>query len=147
MSGRLEKPEVQAVGDGAAGVAADARRDDRRKERRSGLSIEAKLREIGGSGRAGLDVPVVIVNLGPDGAFLRTSQTFPVGARVAMTFRLESFPLPIELEGEVRWVRSADDPGIGLQFLRISAYEKAAIGDYLNAINERVRNEIGDPAG
>ena len=101
--------------------------DHGRRARRIDLSIAAVLREITEFG--GRTLKVALANLGPEGAYIRTSAKVPIGAKVRLGFRLDSYPLEFDVEADVRWQRDGPEAGIGVQFRELARYERNAIDD------------------
>jgi uncharacterized protein (TIGR02266 family) len=73
-------------------------------------------------------------NISEGGCFLETRQPLPVHSQVTLNILL---PIPLRLsvlnvKGEVRWVsRSANRPGMGVQFSQLSYSHLEAIRDFL----------------
>ncbi len=131
--------------------------EDRRSYRRVELGIEAMLVVVdgnhaggdaegnaGGGAEAASATWVTIENLGPDGAFLKTTRSLGAGARVRVRFRLLSYPLAFDAPADVRWRRTDPEPGLGVQFTGLPAYEQAAIGDHLHAWLDERRGDTGE---
>jgi uncharacterized protein (TIGR02266 family) len=80
-----------------------------------------------------------IGNLGPDGAYVKTSKKVDQGARVRLAFKLSSHPLPLDVLATVMWMREGADGGLGLQFVDFPAYERSAIDDFCQHRLEETR--------
>jgi hypothetical protein len=59
-------------------------------------------------------------DVGLGGMFLETEEPLPVGSELSVSFRLSHAPTPVDLRAVVRW---STDEGIGVQFLRLRAYD------------------------
>ncbi len=71
-----------------------------------------------------------ITDLSGTGLFLATRRFIPLGKEVHLEFELPTGP--VEAVGEVRWVArgtKAEEPGLGIRFLRLSAASARAIDD------------------
>ncbi|MCK5808289.1 TIGR02266 family protein [bacterium] len=70
------------------------------------------------------------------GVFVATHQTYPIGSSVKIN--LDIAGTKIEVEAIVRWIKNADtfakgdvDPGMGLQFVNLTAATKGVIDAFL----------------
>lgn len=88
-------------------------------------------------------------NLSEGGLFVQTQQTLPVGTSLRLSLTLPTSTAPIELLGEVRWVRSANavrkehnnfgsveehafKSGMGIQFQDLSGDAAKAIAKFIS---------------
>ena len=66
------------------------------------------------------------------GLFVATYERLPIGTRLALSFELQDGP--VEVRGEVRWVRDADQfegwPGLGIAFTELPAEAVERIASY-----------------
>ncbi len=75
---------------------------------------------------------VTIVNLGPEGAFVRTDKLLPVQTKVNLGFKLDSYPREIDVVATILWARRGEGAhGMGMHFTRIPLFEKNVIIDYI----------------
>jgi uncharacterized protein (TIGR02266 family) len=77
-------------------------------------------------------------NISGGGVFVATYMLRPIGARVEMSVRLPGFQDPLQLRGEVRWIREpgagADVwPGMGIRFEGVSGEDEVTIRAFLAA--------------
>ncbi len=76
-------------------------------------------------------------DLSGGGVFVATHQIRPVGEHIKVLLKLPGQTEPFEILTEVRWVRgtslsvSAEDPGMGLRFLQMSARARRVIGEFI----------------
>lgn len=95
------------------------------------MEIEASLTEgSGGAKRA------AVLNLGPDGAFVRCDAKLEQGAKVLLAFDLPSHPIAFKIDAEVRWVKAGEKGGAGLQFMKLGAYDRSVLDDYCQRLVE-----------
>lgn len=88
-------------------VSSDAIRVERRQQVELGVKLvhEGKQRKE------------TLADLSPGGAFVRTWNPLPVGAKVLLSMRLPLSLLALELKGHVAWVKLAGEhPGMGVEF-------------------------------
>jgi uncharacterized protein (TIGR02266 family) len=71
------------------------------------------------------------LNLSRGGIAIRTTSPFQSGAGVRLRFRLPGSKKDINVEAQVQW--SSNRVGMGLQFVRVSAADEAAIHDFVDA--------------
>ncbi|MBI4576382.1 MAG: PilZ domain-containing protein [Planctomycetes bacterium] len=110
-------------------------RDERRRFDRLRIDLETRLRVLGPDGQGqGEAIGGVIKNLGPEGAFLLVSPPGTVEAApdralaLEMCFELGDGRDPVRALAEVRWERQTEGGrGLGVQFTRLSDFEKQAI--------------------
>lgn len=100
------------------------------------MEIPAELREAANGAKKS---EAAIGNLGPDGAFVKTSKKLEAGTRVRLAFKISSHPLPFDIEAEVRWAKDGSDGGLGVQFLNCPAYDRSAIDDFCQHRIEETR--------
>jgi uncharacterized protein (TIGR02266 family) len=76
-------------------------------------------------------------NISEGGVFVATYELKPMGEKVTMKFRLPDSEETIECEGEVRWIRVANQdtpdvsPGLGLQFVNMSPELQARVDAFI----------------
>lgn len=91
-----------------AEVPSDAIRADQRQQ------VELKVRMV----HEGLQRKELVADLSPGGAFVRSWNPLPVGAKVELSLRLPLTFSALELKGHVAWVRRAGEhPGMGIEFV------------------------------
>lgn len=84
-----------------------------RIERRQQVELNVKLLHEGKQRKE------LLADLSPGGAFVRTWNPLPVGAKVLLSMRLPLSLLALELKGHVAWVKLAGEhPGMGVEFDR-----------------------------
>lgn len=93
------------------------RTDDRRREQRVVVDLQVDFRADD------MFIYSYITDLSTLGIFLRSNAPFPVGTKLTVRFTPPGDQVPLELEGEVRWVSpfrvgalEAREPGMGVQF-------------------------------
>ena len=72
-------------------------------------------------------------NLSSGGTFVATGRALPHGTRVRLALSFPGLMEPIHVDGEVRWSRTGDEAGVGIEFLEGEGRDRLA------AIIERVR--------
>ncbi len=93
--------------------------------------------DVEGSREYLLRVPLyVTANLSRGGMFLITTNPLKEGTELNLRFSLPGARKPIEVIGEVLWVRDENDlsnlpPGMGIRFLRIDEEDIKQIGDFV----------------
>ena len=88
-------------------VSSDATRIEQRQQ------VELKVRMV----HEGRPRKELVADLSPGGAFVRSWNPLPVGAKVALSLRLPLSFSAIDLNGHVAWVRLAGEhPGMGIEF-------------------------------
>ncbi len=103
---------------------------EKRRYRRLETNLAARLKNLSEQGSD--PVEVHIVNLGPEGAFAEADQTVPSQSQVSLTFRLDSYPMEINVIAKVLWQKKGENgAGMGMQFLHIPLFEKNIIIDYI----------------
>jgi uncharacterized protein (TIGR02266 family) len=76
-------------------------------------------------------------NIGLGGVFLATPKVRAIGDRVALKFTLPGVEVPIDVESEVRWVRTppgaspSQPPGMGLRFVNLAYDLSVALQRFL----------------
>jgi hypothetical protein len=70
-------------------------------------------------------LPVRPPDISPQGMFLNTAQSFPLGTVLKISFRLPGANFRVQARGEVRYC--LEGVGVGVEFIDISAQAKAAI--------------------
>lgn len=84
-----------------------------RVERRQQVELKVKLVHEGEQRKE------MVADLSAGGAFVRSWNPLPVGAKVQLSLRLPLSLLPLELKGLVAWVKLAgDSSGMGVEFER-----------------------------
>lgn len=103
---------------------------EQRRHRRLETHIEARVSLVGGDGTD--SIPVVITNLGPEGAFVSGERVLPVQSQVSLVFQLDSYPREFDVRATILWERPTDGgKGMGMHFTRIPLFEKNVIIDYI----------------
>jgi len=103
---------------------------EKRRHRRLETNIEATIR-LADQDDAD-PIKVTITNLGPEGAFVRTETLLPIQSKVALEFKLDSYPREIDVVATILWERRAEgSQGMGMHFTRIPLFEKNVIIDYI----------------
>jgi uncharacterized protein (TIGR02266 family) len=93
-------------------VSSDATRIEQRQQ------VELKVRMV----HDGRQRKELVADLSPGGAFVRSWNPLPVGAKVQLALRLPLSLSALELKGHVAWVRLAGEhPGMGVEFERDEA--------------------------
>lgn len=88
-------------------VSSDATRIEQRQQ------VELKVRMV----HEGRPRKELVADLSPGGAFVRSWNPLPVGAKVQLALRLPLSFSALELKGHVAWVRLAGEhPGMGVEF-------------------------------
>ncbi len=75
-------------------------------------------------------------NMSEGGLFVATHQIQPIGTIVDLKFKLPMVEEPLEVKGEVRWVRPFSEdidahPGMGVRFLNLSDKQVQQIKAFL----------------
>lgn len=103
---------------------------EKRRYRRLETNLEATMKDLGNPD--GTPFPVRIVNLGPEGAFAVTETLLDSQAEISLSFRLDSYPMEINVIAKVLWRKDGgDDGGMGVCFTHIPLFEKNIIIDYI----------------
>ena len=107
---------------------------EKRRYRRLDTDIEARVKNL--SDPESEPLPVRIINLGPEGAFLRCTEEdgdlCPVQTQISLDFRIDSYPKEINVIAKVLWHKKAEaERGMGCQFVHIPLFEKNIIIDYI----------------
>jgi hypothetical protein len=111
---------------------------ERRKFRCLDLHLKAKLWD--GAERTGDSQPVLITNLGPEGAFLEMPalDLLSHDRKICLDFRIESYPTDINVTAQVLY-KKKEPSGLGIQFFDLPPFERAAIVDYIIWKNAELR--------
>ncbi len=83
-------------------------------------------------------------NISRGGTFIKTPRPLPIGSRCQFAFSLPALSAPLLLEGEVAWIRTAEeggDPGMGIRFV----FRDAAAQRELEDLVERMMAESLGP--
>ncbi len=103
---------------------------EKRRYRRLETNLDARLKNLSDPDGAGFEVR--IVNLGPEGAFVTTTEVVPVQSQVALDFKIDSYPKEINVIAKILWHKKTEDErGMGMQFVHIPLFEKNIIIDYI----------------
>ncbi|MGE0710720.1 MAG: PilZ domain-containing protein [Planctomycetota bacterium] len=103
---------------------------EKRRFRRLDTDLEARVKSLAEPGSEPMDVR--IVNLGPEGAFLKAEDLLPTQTQIALDFRIDSYPKEINVIAKILWVKKSDNQrGMGCQFVHIPLFEKNIIIDYI----------------
>jgi len=103
---------------------------EKRRYRRLDTDLEARVKNLSDPESDTLEVR--IVNLGPEGAFLSTTDLVPVQSQIALDFRIDSYPKEINVIAKVLWHKKKEgEEGLGCQFVHIPLFEKNIIIDYI----------------
>jgi hypothetical protein len=116
----------------------------KRKHPRVDMEIPAEVADIADGGRK---YDATVGNLGPEGAYVKSCAKIEQGAKVRLSFKISSHPLPIECEAEVRWARDGAGGGLGVHFLDCPPFERAAIDDFCQYRIEESRGAGGGGGG
>jgi uncharacterized protein (TIGR02266 family) len=77
-------------------------------------------------------------NISLGGLFIATYDTRPLGQKVSLHFTIPGKDEPIEVEGEIRWVREYNDmtpdiiPGMGIQFVDLEESDRMDIEAFVS---------------
>ena len=103
---------------------------EKRRYRRLDTNLEARVKNL--SDPTSDTIDVTIVNLGPEGAFIRSDELYPVQSQIALDFRIDSYPKEINVIAKVLWHKKNEgERGLGCQFVHIPLFEKNIIIDYI----------------
>lgn len=105
---------------------------EKRRYRRLDTDLEARVKSLSEPGSEPLEVR--IINLGPEGAFLKCQGEglLPVQTQIALDFRIDSYPKEINVIAKILWHKKAESElGMGCQFVHIPLFEKNIIIDYI----------------
>ena len=103
---------------------------EKRRYRRLDTDLEARVKNLTDPSSDPIDVR--IVNLGPEGAFLRCEDLFKVQSQIALDFKIDSYPKEINVIAKILWIKKAEsERGMGCQFVHIPLFEKNIIIDYI----------------
>jgi len=104
---------------------------EKRRYRRLDTDLPARVKSLSEPTGEALDVR--IINLGPEGAFLRTDgELLAVQSQVALDFKIDSYPKEINVIAKILWHKKApEERGMGCQFVHIPLFEKNIIIDYI----------------
>jgi uncharacterized protein (TIGR02266 family) len=104
------------------------RRADRRYDRRLEVEIAVD----------GTSFQTYTRNVSLGGVYLIADRPVRFGSKVKLKFVVPTQPEPIEVEGEVRWVESADagTQGIGIQFGGLRARDVWALNKFFETVVE-----------
>ncbi len=104
---------------------------EKRRYRRLDTDLEARVKSLSEPGSD--PIAVRVVNLGPEGAFLRCDgDLLAVQSQIALDFRIDSYPKEINVIAKVLWHKKAEaERGMGCQFVHIPPFEKNIIIDYI----------------
>jgi uncharacterized protein (TIGR02266 family) len=74
------------------------------------------------------------LNISLGGMFVECVRTLPIGAAVALRFKVPTQPEPIEVTGDVRWIvppgPSSEQVGIGVRFQGLRARDVWALNRF-----------------
>lgn len=75
-------------------------------------------------------------NISEGGLFVATHHAVSLGSRIDLELALPALPAPLRVQGEVRWVRTADaggdgPPGVGIRFLDLTPEAAEAIRAFI----------------
>lgn len=103
---------------------------EKRRYRRLETNLPAKMKDLSNPDSEAFDV--TIVNLGPEGAFASTSSLLNSQTEVSLSFRLDSYPMEINVIAKILWRKDgSDQDGMGMCFTHIPLFEKNIIIDYI----------------
>lgn len=111
-----------------------------RKVPRAALALRIAYRLAGGR-----ETVSVTRDIGAGGVFIETASPLPRGTEVEVEFRLPDPPFePVVAKGRVVWSRASAErhvflPGMGLQFIDISAGLQSQIAEFVKHLNETRR--------
>lgn len=81
-----------------------------------------------------------IVDLGLEGVFLESAEAIPPSAEVGIRFPLPGNAIPLSCRGRVAWRHaggSGRPPGIGIEFVAMSADDRERLREFLEAYCRR----------
>ena len=85
-------------------------------------------------------------NLSTGGTFIHTERELEVGTEVQLVLSFPGLVHPIPIDGAVRWTRSereGDEPGIGIEFVRMDDEARARLEQVIEAIARRDPTYVG----
>lgn len=100
---------------------------DKRRHHRAGVTL---LVEYEGADEFLVDYTD---NLSSGGTFVATARELPVGSGVRLALSFPGLVETIGIEGVVRWTRSGEEPGVGIEFIGTEGQKRLA------ALIERIR--------
>lgn len=100
---------------------------DKRRHHRAGVTL---LVEYEGADEFLVDYTD---NLSSGGTFVATARELPIGSGVRLALSFPGLVETISIEGVVRWTRTGEEPGVGIEFLGTEG------GKRLAALIERIR--------
>ena len=103
---------------------------EKRRYRRLDTDLEATVKDLAEPEEKSIDVR--IINLGPEGAYLRSEELLPVQTQISLDFRIDSYPKEINVIAKILWhEKTKTEHGMGCQFVHIPLFEKNIIIDYI----------------
>ena len=78
-------------------------------------------------------------NISRGGTFVRTTRPLEVGTRFVFKLQVPALEAPLQLTGEVRWIRGEEDaatgdPGMGIQFIFVDDAERALVDEVVEKL-------------
>jgi type IV pilus assembly protein PilZ len=77
-------------------------------------------------------------NISRGGTFVRTNRPLDVGTTFVFKLLIPSLAEPLQLTGEVRWIRREEDhsgePGMGIQFIFANDQERALVDQVVETL-------------
>lgn len=97
----------------------------------------------------GTDRTGAMLDVHLEGAFIGTPSPPPEGSRVQLRFTAPTAWDPVQVDAEVRWIRSAreGDPGFGVRFEPLGPAEAAALAELVEASAFEDEDEGEDDPG
>jgi type IV pilus assembly protein PilZ len=95
--------------------------DEQRAERRSPVELKVEYE------RMNTFFYDYTKNISRGGTFVRTETPLEVGTQFAFKLSMPALAEPLQLIGEVRWVRSEGEAGMGIQFIYQDEDQRIAI--------------------
>ena len=74
-------------------------------------------------------------NLSHGGTFVATSRALALGSEVRLLLSFPGLLAPVQIDGVVRWVRSDDEPGVGIEF--VNGPDRAKLDEIIEKIRKR----------
>ena len=85
-------------------------------------------------------------NLSTGGTFIHTERELEIGTEVQLVLSFPGLVHPIPIDGQVRWARGSqreDEPGIGIEFVRMDTDSRARLEEVIQAIARRDPSYVG----
>ena len=84
-------------------------------------------------------------NISKGGTFIKTARPLPIGTRFLFALAVPALSEPVTLDGEVAWVRSAEEaskeePGMGIRFLFAGDRQR---GEFESLVERMMEESLG----